>query len=615
MKKALSIVLSLMLLLAVVPVGTISTGALEDEVIEIRTIAELYNINNNMSGNYKLMNDIDMTEDTAVGGDWDFMGNGWEPIGSEGIYSNTPFTGTFDGDGHKIIGMRINLNTFPSGTSTFYLGLFANNAGTIKNLGIDSTCKVNNGRTYAGGICAYNSGNISNCYNEAGITSSVSYSSYSGGICAYNNGSMSDCYNTADVSSGAYSGGICAHNGGTISNCYNKAAIASSVNNSYSGGICAYNSGDISNCYNNAAISSGKYSGGICGYSNSGYFINCYNTGNISSSGNNATCSGGICGNNGSVVSNCFNTGDVTSSTNYQTSKRSSGTVSARVDVFCGGICGVSSMDISTSYNTGKVSSSVSSKVVNTYRTDLDYYSSQYTDAYSSSYAYTGGICGQQNSGAISRCYNTANTLTTVQATAQYYACVRVYDYIHQEYDYRFNSSYSNGSTYKYDYCGGIAGEANGRIDGCYNIGKATYGIKYTGKGTVANCYYLSTAGSSNTGANALTNAQLKLEMCMPKFDFENTWVIYHTTEYNYPQLRCNLQDEPLMIGDANGDGIIDITDATCIQKHLAEYENDDYIEEASDTNKDGKISIRDVTAIQRYLAEMPSNYVGKPIG
>ena len=171
MKKVLSLLLSFILLMASVPVGTISAEALEYDVIEIRTIAELYNINNNMSGNYKLMNDIDMTDDVAVGGDWDFMGNGWEPIGSNGVYGKTAFTGSFDGDGHKIIGMRIEVKTTPSGTSEIYLGLFANNAGTIKNLGIDSTGKVNIGY-YSGGICAYNSGTILNCYNDAAVISS-----------------------------------------------------------------------------------------------------------------------------------------------------------------------------------------------------------------------------------------------------------------------------------------------------------------------------------------------------------------------------------------------------------------------------------------------------------
>ena len=53
-----------------------------------------------------------------------------------------------------------------------------------------------------------------------------------------------------------------------------------------------------------------------------------------------------------------------------------------------------------------------------------------------------------------------------------------------------------------------------------------------------------------------------------------------------------------MILGDANGDGTIDINDATCIQKHLAEYKNEDYIEEASDADGDGRVTIGDVTVI-----------------
>lgn len=604
MKKALSIVLSLMLLLAVVPVGTISTGALEDEVIEIRTIAELYNINNNMSGNYKLMNDIDMTEDTAVGGDWDFMGNGWEPIGSEGIYSNTPFTGTFDGDGHKIIGMRINRNTTPSGSGTIYLGLFANNAGTINNLGIDETSSISYG-SYSGGICANNSGTISNCFNKARISSS---GYYSGGICAYNSGEVSNCYNNAGVSSNKYSGGICGYSKNeSISECYNTGYILSTLNYWIDGDV------DV-------------FSGGICGYSEYseiGVLSNCYNNGNITSSVtvsrqsySEASCtsfSGGICGSSGSVVSNCYNTGIITSSAKNENSRSfNNGTVTANASAYCGGLCGSSNQNITNSYNTGALSSSATSKADNTNR-DASYHSSKPTTAASSnSLTYTGGICGKQTDGTISNCYNTADLSSSVEAQAYYYG-TESFKY-GTETRYKYNSSQSNGNIRSYKYIGGIAGESSAEINSCYNVGAATYGIRGGGSGAISNCYYLSTAGYSNTGAKALTSAQLKLEMCMPKFDFENTWVIYHTTEYNYPQLRCNLQDEPLMIGDANGDGIIDINDATCIQKHLAEYETDDYIEETSDTNQDGRINIRDVTEIQRYLIESPSEHIGKPI-
>lgn len=45
------------------------------------------------------MKNIDMSEDTAEGGDWNLTGHGWTPIDG--------FAGTFDGNGHRIIGMHI----------------------------------------------------------------------------------------------------------------------------------------------------------------------------------------------------------------------------------------------------------------------------------------------------------------------------------------------------------------------------------------------------------------------------------------------------------------------------------------------------------------------------
>lgn len=62
-------------------------------------------------------------------------------------------------------------------------------------------------------------------------------------------------------------------------------------------------------------------------------------------------------------------------------------------------------------------------------------------------------------------------------------------------------------------------------------------------------------------------------------------------------------------LGDSNSDNKVDITDATNIQRYLAEYEvNFSENEEiASDTNGDGHITISDVTEIQRFIADLPS--------
>ena len=83
----------------------------------------------------------------------------------------------------------------------------------------------------------------------------------------------------------------------------------------------------------------------------------------------------------------------------------------------------------------------------------------------------------------------------------------------------------------------------------------------------------------------------------------------------NYNRSFALIEDKPIILGDADGDGDLNITDATCIQRHLAEIPVYEYIEEAADTDGDGQVSIIDVTMIQRYLAQLPcSEGIGEVI-
>ena len=88
------------------PVISVTTPQLDHETrvpdgyVAIHNISELYSIRNGLDQNYILMNDIDMSTATAPGGDYD-MGNGWSPI--------EDFTGNFDGNGYRIIGMHLSL--------------------------------------------------------------------------------------------------------------------------------------------------------------------------------------------------------------------------------------------------------------------------------------------------------------------------------------------------------------------------------------------------------------------------------------------------------------------------------------------------------------------------
>ncbi len=165
--------------------------------------------------------------------DIDLGGREWTPIGSY-----TSFKGCFDGNGHSVSNFIIN------DAYSCYVGLFADNRGTIKNLGVENA-KVT-GDAFVGGICGFNyeDGTISNCYN----TGTVSGSSNVGGICGNNDGAIQNCYNTGAVNGSNYAiGGVCGTSDGTITNCYNAGTVNGKNN---VGSICGreYNA-TIADCY------------------------------------------------------------------------------------------------------------------------------------------------------------------------------------------------------------------------------------------------------------------------------------------------------------------------------------------------------------------------------
>lgn len=67
------------------------------------------------------------------------------------------------------------------------------------------------------------------------------------------------------------------------------------------------------------------------------------------------------------------------------------------------------------------------------------------------------------------------------------------------------------------------------------------------------------------------------------------------------------------LLGDANGDGYVNVNDVTAIQRHAAELELLEGINfHAADINGDGNVSVDDATELQRFLAEYVVDY---PIG
>lgn len=133
-QRLLSVLLAVMMIISVLPMN-ISAATNSDGYIEVRTVEDLYNVRNDLTANYILMNDIDLSEATSYGGAWDYDGRGWNPIGSGDLYGDGAFSGEFDGNNHKIIGMRIDVTTLPPGAGKeIYLGLFANITGFVHDL-------------------------------------------------------------------------------------------------------------------------------------------------------------------------------------------------------------------------------------------------------------------------------------------------------------------------------------------------------------------------------------------------------------------------------------------------------------------------------------------------
>lgn len=444
-KRFLSALLSLIMFMSVSSISLFAyaegTGT-EDNPYRISTAQELQDINNNLTANYILVNDIDLS------------GIDFEPIGNA---ETGTFQGVFDGNGYTIS----NLDVYAGK----YAGLFGCNEGTIKNVtlkdiyiygtryiggivGKNANCGIVDNciclcgsikgdyainSVYIGGICGNSQGNISNCTNYINIDVdlSVDYNSAIGGITGYSeNGVISYCCNKGNISNKLspkvpVAGGIVgyAKNSLTVMNSNNIGNVCSL---SISGGIVGLNHGSksslvINDCYNNGNIyqyqsnGSQAYSGGIVGYSvNSRVSIKyCYNNGKCSSDTYNyprysagiiAYCygdlfisssyndgvivnawgySGGIvgcCAGDSIIITNTFNTGNLFTGTSYSSFSGRCG--------YVGGIVGISKStikDISNCYSSCYMSGYSISKLL---ENETCYEKSYYYDGSNNKYAY-----------------------------------------------------------------------------------------------------------------------------------------------------------------------------------------------------------------------------------
>ncbi|MHC4112105.1 MAG: GLUG motif-containing protein [Planctomycetota bacterium] len=161
----------------------------------------------------------------------------WDVNDGESGFQGTAFTGVFDGNDHKIIGLTID-------GGGYYLGLFGFiNEGQVRNLGIEGGSV--SGDWYVGGLVGWNDyGIVSYCYS----TGDVRGQEWVGGLVGANRGSIYNSYATGDVIGGQRVGGLVGYNGfnlGDISYCYSTGDV-NGVD--YVGGLVGVNEGIIMNC-------------------------------------------------------------------------------------------------------------------------------------------------------------------------------------------------------------------------------------------------------------------------------------------------------------------------------------------------------------------------------
>ena len=223
MKKTLSIILALCTILALcsfsvsaaeVTVGTVAADYKPAEgAVAVTNEAEFLAMA--ADGNYYLANDITVTATWNAGAAAD-------PTPK----NNTPFTGTFDGNGKTV---------------TVSAPMFAYLNGTIKNFTVVGEVK-GDGSNYIAAVACYSKGtlNVENVYNKANVSGGTT----SGGIFGY----------------GAT--GVVAN----FVNCQNDGNVTEATGQT--GGIIGYIQDDvavISNCVNNGTLETTSYGAGIIG--------------------------------------------------------------------------------------------------------------------------------------------------------------------------------------------------------------------------------------------------------------------------------------------------------------------------------------------------------------
>lgn len=308
--------------------------------IGIYTKEDLEEINDNMAGNYILMNDIEIPGGGVDQNNSNAIISNFNTIGG---FTSAAFSGILDGNGYMVSNLYIDYNG----------GLFGEVTGTIRNLDVHAVVSSGNQGNYGriGGIAnLVNGGLIENCRFDGQVILQKIYGgsepdAYAvGGITgSVQNGKIKNCANYGDVaisynewSDGftvpVYAGGIAGEDDGWLDVLENSAnygnIILTDDCSAVVGGVLGRSVGaDINACFNagslyvkqtEEAIGKSVTIGGVIGeitkdsFGNAAAVTNVYNTGYWDIDSPADLCMGGVIGSmTKSTLAGAYNTGTI----------------------------------------------------------------------------------------------------------------------------------------------------------------------------------------------------------------------------------------------------------------------------------------------------------------
>ncbi len=210
-----------------------------EDTIMIYNVHDLQAMNQNLTANYALANDIDARETSGWNG-----GAGFEPVGTgSSTIVVDHFTGSLNGRGYTITGLHIDRPT------TRYIGLF----GTI---GTDAVVK-----------------------NVGLIDSSITGTNRVGGLVGYNYmGDVFNSYTTGSITGDDRVGGLIGQNDWFAYNSYSMGSVTGTDVTSVVGGLIGLHtsSGSLNNSYSTGQVDDGWNVGGLVGENNGGIVENSF---------------------------------------------------------------------------------------------------------------------------------------------------------------------------------------------------------------------------------------------------------------------------------------------------------------------------------------------------